>query len=66
MTITLLILLLIVNLLEVLYLAIQCWRLKKRNAPDSAYKKMVNKVAPFMYVTVSISVIVLIILWISG
>lgn len=64
MTITLLILILIVNLLEALYLAIQCWRLKKRNAPDREYKKMVNKVAPFMYITLSISVIVLIILWI--
>ena len=64
MTITLLILILIVNLLEVLYLAIQCWRLKKSDATDSEYKQMVNKVAPFMYVTLSISVIVLIILWI--
>ncbi|MGY5433271.1 hypothetical protein [Staphylococcus xylosus] len=66
MTITLLILILIVNLLEALYLAIQCWRLKKRNAPDNEYKKMVSKVAPFMYVTLSISIIFLIILCIFG
>ncbi|MCD8822448.1 hypothetical protein ACWESJ_12455 [Staphylococcus xylosus] len=62
--ITTLLVLMIVNFLEALYLAIQCWRLKKRNAPDREYKKMVNKVAPFMYITLSISVIVLIILWI--
>lgn len=66
MTITLLILILIINLLEALYLAIQCWRLKKSNAPDSEYKKMVNKIAPLMYITLSISVIVLIIFWIFG
>lgn len=47
MIITLLVLM-IVNFLEALYLAIQCWRLKKRNAPDREYKKMMNKVAPFM------------------
>lgn len=64
MTITLLILILIVNLLEALYLAIQCWRLKKSNAPDSEYKKMVDKVAPLMSVTFVISIIVLVISWI--
>ena len=65
MIITLLVLM-IVNFLEALYLAMKYWGLKKSDATDSEYKQMVNKVAPFMYVTLSISVIVLIILWISG
>ncbi|MDT0724469.1 hypothetical protein [Staphylococcus haemolyticus] len=39
MIITILLLVLIVNLLEALYLGIKCWGLKKRNAADKEYKK---------------------------
>ncbi|WP_274541323.1 hypothetical protein [Staphylococcus felis] len=39
-------------------------RLKKQNAADKEYTKMVEKVAPLMYVTLVISVIALVISWI--
>jgi len=64
MIITILLLVLIVNLLEALYLGIKYWGLKKRNAADKEYKKMVDKVAPLMWVTLVISIIVLVISWI--
>ncbi|EFS20031.1 hypothetical protein HMPREF0798_01395 [Staphylococcus hominis subsp. hominis C80] len=64
MIITILLLVLIFNLLEALYLSIKCWELKKRNAADKEYKKMVDKVAPLMWVTLVISIIVLVISWI--
>ncbi|EJX16656.1 hypothetical protein SOJ_27120 [Staphylococcus sp. OJ82] len=35
--------------------------MKKSDATDSAYKQMVNKVAPFMYITLAVSVTFLII-----
>lgn len=65
MIITLL-LLMILNFLEALYLAIKYWGLKKKNAPDIEYTKMTNKVAPLMYVTLAISVSFLFIVWIFG
>lgn len=64
MTITILTLLLIVNLLEALYLGIKMWGLKKRKAPDMDYKIMVDKVRPLMTVTLILSIIILIIIWI--
>ncbi|MDU9418925.1 hypothetical protein RCL10_10495 [Staphylococcus lloydii] len=64
MTITILTLLLIVNLLEALYLGIKMWGLKKRQAPDRDYKIMVDKVRPLMTVTLILSIIILIIIWI--
>ncbi|PTI85369.1 hypothetical protein BU036_08290 [Staphylococcus simulans] len=64
MIITILLLVLIVNLLESLYLGIKYLRLKKQNAADKEYTKMVEKVAPLMYVTLVISVIALVISWI--
>ncbi|WP_241955480.1 hypothetical protein, partial [Staphylococcus chromogenes] len=64
MIITILLIILIINLLEALYLGVKCWRLKKQNAADKEYKKMVDKVAPLMSITFVISVIVLVISWI--
>ena len=64
MIITILLLVLIINLLEALYLGIKCWGLKKRNAEDKEYKKMVDKVAPLMSVTFVISIIILVVSWI--
>lgn len=66
MIITILLLVLIINLLEALYLVIKCWGLKKRNAADREYKKMVNKVAPLLSITFIISVIALVISSIIG
>ena len=62
MIVTILILILIVNLLEALYLGIKCWELKKRNAADKEYKKMVDNLSPLMSVTFIISIIILVIL----
>ncbi|MGW9965520.1 heme/copper-type cytochrome/quinol oxidase subunit 2 [Staphylococcus hominis] len=64
MIIAILLFVLIINLLEALYIAIKCLKLKKRNATDKEYKKMVNKVAPLMSITLVISIIVLVISWI--
>ncbi|MDG0822503.1 hypothetical protein ACP3TN_09815 [Staphylococcus sp. IPLA37011] len=60
MIITILIIVLLVNLLEVLYLLTKCWHLKKNNVPDKEYKKMIDKVAPILSWTMIISVILLV------
>lgn len=64
MIVTILILILIVNLLEALYLGIKFRQLKKGNAADKEYKKLVDKLSPLMSVTFIISIIILVILWI--
>ncbi|MEB8209456.1 hypothetical protein BU065_13105 [Staphylococcus succinus] len=64
MIVTILILVLIVNLLEALYLGIKFRELKKRNAADKEYKKLVDKLSPLMFVTFIISIVILVILWI--
>ncbi|OEL08410.1 hypothetical protein [Staphylococcus equorum] len=60
MTITIFIIVLLVNFLEALYLLTKCWHLKKNNAPDKEYKKMIDKVAPILSWTMIISVILLV------
>jgi heme/copper-type cytochrome/quinol oxidase subunit 2 len=57
---TILIIVLLVNLLEVLYLLTKCWHLKKNDAPHKEYKKMIDKVAPILSWTMIISVILLV------
>ncbi|WP_341636333.1 hypothetical protein [Staphylococcus casei] len=64
MIVTILILILIVNLLEALYLGIKFRQLKKGNTADKEYKKLVDKLSPLMSVTFIISIIILVILWI--
>lgn len=64
MIVTILILILIVNLLEALYLGIKFRELKKRNAAYKEYKKLVDKLSPLMSVTFIISIVILVILWI--
>ncbi|XVL31447.1 hypothetical protein AAA446_00225 [Staphylococcus equorum] len=43
-----------------MYLLTKCWHLKKNNAPDKEYKKMIDKVAPILSWTMIISVILLV------
>lgn len=55
---------LIVSLTETLYLLVKVRKLKKNNAPDSEYEKMIDKYVPFGKLTLVISIILLVIAFI--
>ncbi len=55
--IILLSILLIISLFETFYLLIKIRNLKKRNAADHEYEKMVNKYSPIGTITLIISII---------
>ncbi|WP_342610215.1 MULTISPECIES: hypothetical protein [Staphylococcus] len=57
----LLLVVLIVSLIEALYVMKKCVDLKKQNAPDSEYKKLINNISPVFTITTAISIIILII-----
>ncbi|MEX2960987.1 hypothetical protein, partial [Staphylococcus pasteuri] len=59
--IILLSILLIISLFETFYLLIKIRNLKKRNASDREYEKMVNKYSPIGTITLIISIILLVI-----
>lgn len=61
MVITLLSIVLIVNIAEALYLLVKCMKLKQNNASDRAYKQMIDKLSPFMWASLSFSIVLLII-----
>ena len=58
-----LLIILIVNLGEALYLLKKIWDLKRIKAPDSEYKKLVDSVAPVMKYTLLVSFLVLVIFY---
>ncbi|PHK49036.1 hypothetical protein [Staphylococcus edaphicus] len=52
---------LIINLVEALYLTIRIFKLKQADAPDRAYKQMIDRLAPFLIVSMVISIVFIII-----
>ncbi|NWK83629.1 hypothetical protein HYE69_02215 [Staphylococcus sp. GSSP0090] len=61
MAITLLIIVLIVNMAEALYLLVKFMKLKQNNASDRAYKQMIDKLSPLMWASFALSIVLLII-----
>ncbi|MBJ6128901.1 hypothetical protein JGT54_05210 [Staphylococcus aureus] len=55
---------LIVSLTETLYLLVKVRNLKKNNASDSEYEKMIDKYAPLGKLTLVISIVLLVIAFI--
>ncbi|WP_426443791.1 hypothetical protein [Staphylococcus xylosus] len=66
MTITLLIIIFLINILGALYLLIKLLTLKKEQAPDREYKRMINHMSPYLWTSLIISVILFIIALIVG
>ncbi|SCT00758.1 hypothetical protein [Staphylococcus caeli] len=51
----------IINLVEALYLAVKMFKLKQANAPDRAYKQMIDRLAPFLITSMVVSIVLIII-----
>ncbi|WP_436950744.1 hypothetical protein [Staphylococcus xylosus] len=66
MAITLLIVILLINMVGALYLLIKLLKLKKEQAPDSEYKRMINHMSPYLWASLIISIILFIIALIVG
>lgn len=64
--ITLLIIIFLINMLGALYLLIKLLTLKKEQAPDREYKRMINHMSPYLWTSLIISVILFIIALIVG
>lgn len=61
MAITLYSIVMIINLVEALYIAVKMFKLKQADAPDRAYKQMIDRLAPFLIVSMVVSIVLIII-----
>ncbi|SCU22182.1 Uncharacterised protein [Staphylococcus xylosus] len=66
MAITLLIIIFLINMVGALCLLIKLLKLKKEQAPDHEYKRMINHMSPYLWTSLIISVILFIIALIVG
>lgn len=66
MAITLLIIIFLINMVGALYLLIKLLKLKKEQAPDHEYKRMISHMTPYLWTSLIISVILFIIVLIVG
>ncbi|WP_436862170.1 hypothetical protein [Staphylococcus caeli] len=61
MAITLFSIVMIINLVEALYIAVKMFKLKQADAPDRAYKQMIDRLAPFLIISMVVSILLIII-----
>ncbi|MGW7898728.1 hypothetical protein ACWEZE_03020 [Staphylococcus shinii] len=66
MAITLLIIIFLINMVGALYLLMKLLKLKKEQAPDHEYKRMIDRMSPYLWFSLIISVILFIISLIVG
>ena len=66
MAITLLIIVFLINMVGALYLLMKLLKLKKEQAPDREYKRMIDRMSPYWWSSLIISVILFIIALIVG
>ncbi|MGX9668601.1 hypothetical protein [Staphylococcus shinii] len=66
MAITLLIIIFLINMVGALYLLMKLLKLKKEQAPDHEYKRMIDRMSPYLWSSLIISVILFTISLIVG
>lgn len=66
MAITLWIIIFLINMVGALYLLMKLLKLKKEQAPDHEYKRMIDSMSPYLWSSLIISVILFIIAIIVG